>query len=262
MGELSGLLVPSFGARALLIGQKLDLRAWPKGDTLAPLPLTVRVTDGIAVLFRYGVVVFFTSTGEADEPTLQTLKPLVGEPHRRTVVEDLKIRVESGSEEALQEGRLTLTSVTLERLQIVADVLSKSVLLDYYEKQIARDFDRIEPLARELETHGRLHGSTKAHLKRIGALLLLEQHMVGRAEINEKPEVLWEHPKLERMYALLVDEFEIRERSAALERKIDLVARTMRTLVDLLDTRHTLHVEWYIVLLIVFEIVLALLYRH
>jgi len=33
-------------------------------------------------------------------------------------------------------------------------------LLDYYETRIARDFDRIEPLARELEDNGRLHGGT------------------------------------------------------------------------------------------------------
>ena len=40
--------------------------------------------------------------------------------------------------------------------------------------------------------------------------------MVGRAEIGDKPELLWEHPELERLYALLETEFEIRERLAAL----------------------------------------------
>lgn len=82
--------------------------------------------------------------------------------------------------------------------------------------------------------------------------------MVGRAQIGDKPELLWDHPGLERLNALLEDEFEIRERLAALDRKLELVARTERSLVDLISTRHALRVEWYIVILIAFEIVLTL----
>ena len=43
-----------------------------------------------------------------------------------------------------------------------------------------------------------------------------------------------------------------------LARKLELAARTERTLVDLISTRHALRVEWYIVGLIVFEILLTL----
>ena len=146
----------------------------------------------------------------------------------------------------------------LEKLQLVADVLSKSALLGHYETRIAGDFDRIEPLALELERNGRLRGGSRAHVKRIGALLLVESRMVGRAEIGDKPELLWEHPELERLYALLETEFEIRERLAALERKLDLVARTVRTLVDLIHAKHSLRVEWYILGLIAVEILLTL----
>jgi len=205
--------------------------------------------------------VFFAVPAALEEEALRKIAPFVERPYRRPVVEELKIETRPQSAEGLDKGRLILEQVTLERLQLVADILSKSVLLDYYETRIARDFDRIEPLARELEDNGRLHGGTAAHLKRIGALLLVEHRMVGRAEITEKPELLWEHPELDRLYALLEAEFEIRERAAALDRKIDLIARTMRTLVDLLDSKHTLRVEWYIVALIVFEILLTL-YRR
>jgi uncharacterized Rmd1/YagE family protein len=262
MAGFVGPTASTFFARALLVGQKLDIRAWPKEETLSALPLVAPVSDGLVVLFRHGVAVFFGVPAEAEEHVLSRLAPLVDQPYRRSVVEELKIEVRARVAEGLNEGRLILEQATLEKLQIVADVLSKSVLLDYYETRIARDFDRIEPLAHELEENGRLHGGTASHMKRIGSLLLAEHRMVGRAEINEKPEVLWEHPELDRLYALLETEFEIRERTAALDRKIDLVARTMRTLVDLLDARHTLRVEWYIVALIVFEILLTLYRGH
>ena len=134
----------------------------------------------------------------------------------------------------------------------------KSLLLGHYETRLAGDFDAIEPLALELDRRGSIRGGTRQHLKRIGGLLLMEHRMVGRAEIGEKPELLWEHPRLERLHALLEDEFEIRERLAALDRKLELAARTERTLVELISTRHALRVEWYIVALIVIEIALTL----
>jgi len=42
----------------------------------------------------------------------------------------------------------------------------------------------------------------------------------------------------------------------ALERKLDLISRTAETLLGLLQDKRTLRVEWYIVILIVVEIVL------
>jgi len=81
--------------------------------------------------------------------------------------------------------------------------------------------------------------------------------MVWRAEVGEKPEVLWENPELERLYPRLAEEYELRERHLALERKLDLIARTAQTLLDLLQHQRSLRVEWYIVVLILVEILLT-----
>lgn len=81
--------------------------------------------------------------------------------------------------------------------------------------------------------------------------------MVGRVETGEKPELLWERPELERLYMRLADEYELRERERALDRKLDVVSRTVETLLGLVQTRSSTRVEWYIVLLIVAELVLA-----
>ena len=82
--------------------------------------------------------------------------------------------------------------------------------------------------------------------------------MVGQVEVTDKPELLWEHPELERLYQWLEDEFEIRERHAVLQRKFELVSRTAQTALEVLRDRRNLRVEWYIVILIVVEILLTL----
>ena len=89
-------------------------------------------------------------------------------------------------------------------------------------------------------------------------MLLSEQMMVGRVEISEKPNALWDHPDLEDPYLRMESEFEIRERYAAMERKLNLISRTVHTLVELLHSKRSLWVEWSIVALIVIEIVLTL----
>ena len=88
--------------------------------------------------------------------------------------------------------------------------------------------------------------------------------MVGRVEVVNKPEMIWEQPHLERLYARLADEFEIRERHLALERKLELVARTAQTVLELLQNRRILRLEWYVLLLILIEVLLSLyqMVRH
>jgi uncharacterized Rmd1/YagE family protein len=82
--------------------------------------------------------------------------------------------------------------------------------------------------------------------------------MVGRVAVGEKPELLWDQPALEGLYLRLEDEFELRERQEALERKLGVISRTAETLLELIQSRHALRVEWYIVALIVAEVLLTL----
>ena len=63
---------------------------------------------------------------------------------------------------------------------------------------------------------------------------------------------------MEGLFGRLQDEYEIIERHAALERKLNLISSTVQTLLEMLGSRHSLRVEWYIVILIVVEILLTL----
>jgi required for meiotic nuclear division protein 1 len=249
----------TFKARALLLGERLDLRAWSAADALTTNPLTVRLKGGgVAVLYRHGVVVFFGVDGDEEASFLSLLGPFVIHAYEQPETEELEARVEGAEREGLAGGVVLLADASVERLQVLADVLSKSVLLSLYERKVAGDFDRIEPLAAQLGSSGRIPRHSRDLLQMIGSMVLVEQRMVGRAEIADKPEILWENPSLEALFVKVEDEFEISARHAALERKLNLIAQTAQTVLQLLSSKHSLRVEWYIVILILIAIVLML----
>jgi len=258
MNELLLSEKSSFQARALLVGTRLDLRGMEEGDVLALTPLAIEVEGGVAVLYRYGAIVLFGVDPLREALLLTHLKPLIGGSYSSYEVEDVTIRIDSNAREGMRGNTVLINRVDVEHLQIIADVLAKSAVLAQYEAKLTQNIDRIEPLAIELERHGRIGGSAKEFVRHIGSMLLSEYTMVGRVTITEKPEVLWDKPFLQGLYNRLEGEFEILERHTALERKLNLISRTAETLLDLLNTRHALRLEWYIILLIVAELFLSL----
>jgi uncharacterized Rmd1/YagE family protein len=72
-----------------------------------------------------------------------------------------------------------------------------------------------------------------------------------------KTDIVWDRPDLERLYARLQDEYELKERAEALSRKLTLISDTAEMLTDMIDTQRSLRLEIMIVLLILFEIVIT-----
>jgi required for meiotic nuclear division protein 1 len=245
--------------RALLLGERLDTRALERGKPLGIGPLTVEIPgDGVAVLFRYGAIVLFGSAAPALENFVTSLRPSIAGAFAVPERDEGRLLVRPESDQPIDtSGNIVLREKTTERFQLVADILAKSLVLSHYETRIADIFDGIEPLAATLREKGRAGASSKELLRHIGDVLLMQQKMVGRVETGEKPELLWEHPELERLYARLAEEYELRDRDRALDRKLDIVSRTVETLLSLVQTRSSQRVEWYIVLLIIAELVLT-----
>ncbi len=249
----------TLNVRALLIAQGMDLRRFNPQSVLARDPLSLNLGEGrVAVLFRFGVVVLFGDDSEAERQLLQQLETYLRSPFDKPQVEYLGLRVEPDAVARIEEGVLVVPEMGVPLVQVVADILAKSVLLDNYEQYAAGVFDRIDPLAERLQRRARLPRRERSLLHYLGDILQIQHRLVGRAEVGEKPEVLWEHPEQERIWRRLESEFEISERQAALDRKLEVIGNTAETLLGLLQDRHTLRVEWYIVLLILVEILLTL----
>ena len=264
-----------FRAQAVLAGVGIDLAALGSTDRTGAEPLLVEIIGsltgnaltaasppggGVAFLFRYGAVVFFDASTAGIAEYLRQIGPHIRQPfpqgERET--EMLDIRLDATGRETIEGNTLVLADLSLEKLQLVADIMAKSVSLAHHEKGIERQFERIEPFAVNLDHWGRGGRAARELLHNLGGALLAEHRVVAGTRVDDSPDLLWDHPELERLWARLRDEFEIRERFAALHGKLSLISRTAETALDLLQNRRALRVEWAIVGLIVFEIGLTL----
>src|SRR5579864_8495801 len=151
----SDALTRQVTAHALLLGDRINTAGF-EGPILSNTPLAVRVgASGLAVVFRYGVVVFLGLTADQEAEFLERLNNRTFgkiSPHEE---EWAKVRTAKESEEPIPVGGpIQVREMSLERLLVVADALAKSVVLGRDEREVANVFDTIEPFARELARFG------------------------------------------------------------------------------------------------------------
>jgi uncharacterized Rmd1/YagE family protein len=245
-------------AHALNLGDRINTSGFEK-DALSAVPLALRAGEGgIAVLFRYGAVVFLNMSAEEESAFLERLSPRIG--GRLTTPEEETATVEllgETEDQVAAGGPIHVRDMSIARLLVVSDVLAKSVVLAHDEREVAKVFETIEPFVRELATSGKFFRDRRGLQKLIGEALLVQHNVSGRVAITDKPDALWDRPDLERLYARLEDEYELQQRVDVLNRKLAVVAETADTLADIIDTRRSLRLEIIIVLLIGFEIVIG-----
>lgn len=250
----------SFSVRALQIGQRIDLRGLEREDAFSKIPLAFRTPGGgTVVIFKTGSAVFFNMTPVQEEEFVRSLSHRVIGPLAERESETALVVVRPDEDEFVATaGHLQLRAADETRLLLVAEALAVSVALAWDERRIARAFERVEPVAESLLKRRLPPGPRSALLEQIGEALLIQHRLAGRVDLDEKPDVLWDHPELERFWARLVDEYDLPARARAIERKLTAIRETADTITDLISTRTSHRLEWYIIALIALEIVLGL----
>jgi uncharacterized Rmd1/YagE family protein len=260
--EQVSVAVAHLSARAIYLGAPLDVGRLRKADYLAEDPLVLAVgTSGRVVLFRYGVAVFFGVDAEEEKAFVDYLQVyLTGTagPPPRGATEQATIIADVSARERAFDGVIWMSDTSVPRLQVVAHGIAASALLNHYEIELARVFDQLEPFATRLRTEGRITRKRREVVRDIGRALEIRVLTAGRAAIREKPEVLWDHPELERLHRRLDDEFDLSERADALEAKLAIVGDAANMAVNLLQHERSHSIEWLIVILILLEFLLAL----
>jgi uncharacterized Rmd1/YagE family protein len=256
----SPLSVSRISARAFFVADRLNTAGLERGDVIATTPLAFRVKEnGVAILFRYGVVVLIGLNAVEEDEFLRGLQSRLSGVFARREEEIATIELAPDKEDQIPPGGpICLQSLAPERLILIGEALAKSVVLARHEREVAAVFDTTEPFARELARNGRIRAGRRAILQNIGNALSVRHRVSGPVEVSEKPDILWDKPQLERLYSRLEDEYELKERAESLNRKLAVIAETAQVLTDIIDTGRSLRLELIIVFLILFEVLITI----
>jgi uncharacterized Rmd1/YagE family protein len=247
-------------ARALLLGERIDTSGLERSDVISLAPLAFRVgTGGYAVLFRYGVVVLVGLSPIEEDEMVRGLRPRVTGQFDKIENESTVIEVAAEhDDQVMTGGPISVKDLSPPRLLVIADALAKNVALVRDEREITKFLELVEPFATHLAAVGRAPANRRNMLQLIGQALLVHHRMSGRVQVEEKPDVLWDRSDLERLYARLADEYELKERANALRHKLQVIDETTRALTDIIDTERSIRLEWTIIALIIVEVLIAL----
>jgi uncharacterized Rmd1/YagE family protein len=259
MSQLSSESSRQVTVKAFLLGDRIETAGVERRDVFSTTPLAFRIEGGaFLVLFRYGVAVLLGMSPVQEDEIIRSLDGrIVGRLAQR---EEELVQIEIAPEKDEQitsDGTISLKALLPEHVLVIADAIATNLILAHDERNVSAVFDLIEPLARELAEHGRTPCGRRTILKHIGNALLVQQRVSGLVAVAEKPDVLWERTDLERFYARLEDEYELKERADLLIRKLTVISDTAQTLADIIDTERSLRLERIIIALILLETVLT-----
>ena len=255
VSELSNQTSRYVTVRALLLGDRIDTVGLERNDVLSTTPLAFRIgSEGYVVLFRYGVAVLFGMSPLQEDEIIRSLDGRIIGALVRREEELTQIEIAPDKDEQITpNGTIALKALLPEHILIIADAIATNVILAHDERNVSAVFDVIEPLARELAEHGRTPGGRRTILKHIGNALLVQHRVSGLVAVAEKPDVLWERADLERFYARLEGEYELKERADLLTRKLTVISDTGQALADIINTERSLRLERIIIVLILLE---------
>jgi uncharacterized Rmd1/YagE family protein len=250
--------MPPLAATALLLGERLDLRGLSRAAGSGTDPVILPGGAHPAFAFRWGVLVTFDADAAQRAALLAQLAGRIAGPLGVPLEEGAWVSAGAERDEISETGEIRLMDLSLPRLGILADALAKSAALSHQEMALARTLDGMEPVVTRLREQGRLGFLSRGLMRAIGAALAARGRANARIQAADKPDLLWEHPGLERLYQRLSDEFELPERCAALERKLVMVGEIMQTLLSLIQGQRSLMLEIAVASFIFIEVIATL----
>ena len=249
----------AIAVRAIQLAETLELKGLEREDAFAKSPLAFAAgASGMAVLFKFGVAVFIGMSPVEEDELIRGLGARLINPSSSRETETANIHISDEDDTVTLQGDILIKVRDIPRLLLIAEALAVSTALSDDERRVAGAFERLGPVGMRLARGDLPGGRRSKQREEIGAALIVQQRLAGRVTLDDKPDILWDHPGLERFWAKLADEYDLPARDRAIERKLSAIKETTQTITDIMATRTSHRLEWYIILLIAFDIALNL----
>jgi uncharacterized Rmd1/YagE family protein len=141
--------------------------------------------------------------------------------------------------------------------ELISTVIAKSVALERTEEQLVPIIDSIENVIEKLED-GKLGISSRKHARIAAKLVKHEYNIISYIMILDKPDIAWVKSEAGELYDQMAEFFELNDRYEILKKKTESIKSIIDNFSSISNTMRGLFVEWVIVALIMFEIMITI----
>lgn len=221
--------------------------------------------DTYLIYTPFGVLTFIN--WDKEEMINALLKLGMKEAHRyeqNTLYQDYPILIEPDLDFTckVSNEHITLKEASSLSFIIIALVVSQSVGLEKYEQDLEKYFIQSRQLLDLTQSYALFKRSKLIEFAK--TLTSIQHSMVSDLFLLDKPNILWDNEEAEKLYNKMASILELKDRFEIVEYKLSSLKEDLSMAVDLFNHKHSEFLEWIIILLIAFEIVMGLIefFKH
>lgn len=233
-----------------------------KGNILKSI-LPNNTNDSLQVLiFSFGSIVFINHLNEGEKngifTFIQSFEPDLDFVNVGRYVDDYSLHIKESETIDLTDEYVVVPKFEDFYPELISTVLAKSVALEKTEEQLGNILDKLENMVDRLEK-GKLRIGNKELARTTSKIVRHEYNTLAYIMILDKPDITWTSSVAGEFYDQMQEFFELKDRYTILKNKTEILYSIMDGFSNISHSIRGLFVEWIIVILIVFEIVLTLL---
>lgn len=233
-----------------------------KGDILKSiLGKSVEPTK-LVLVFSFGSVVFinYSYSKEIQQvfKFLQSFEPEIDIKTAERYTDDYSLIIQKTDSIELADEYVVVPEYESFYPELISTVLAKSVALEKTEEQLGKINDKLETMIDRLEK-GNLRIGNKELARTTAKIVRHEYNTLAYIMILDKPDITWTSSTANEFYDKMLEFFELNDRYKILKSKTEILYNIMDGFSTISHSIRGLFVEWIIVALILFEIVLTLL---
>lgn len=222
--------------------------------------------DALMFFFREGSVVFWNVEDKTLKRVMRILEHHEIQPYEVALVhwenEEINYTVREGNTK-LERGNFILSDqmepqeAVLEKFAF-SNALCLSVKLAIWEVLLDNFVESIQTIPETLKSGHRVKLSSDEVMKKIGELFTLRHCINLRSDLLMTPDFYWDRENLEKLYDKTCQFLSINRRVNVVNEKLEHCTQLTDLMRSHLSEKHSLRLEWMIVILITIEVLFEL----
>lgn len=235
---------------------------WEEPMRLNPVTFTPSAPgDTVWVyLYYFGGLVFLNCSDDVMARCIEGLKQHIEQLKEQPQLrfrEDYLLEIAPSAEHAISNDSAVLPAFKQELLEIICFTVAKSVALEQIEERVDTVFDEMGVMINRLG-QGLLELPDKQLARLASTILNFKYTSIAHIMVLDKPEITWDNDEADRFYLTLSNLFELRTRYQEIKHKTETLLDVTDVFSNLSHARRSARLEWIIILLIAFDIIMTL----